>query len=107
MAFPYNHFLVIGATAGIGRAMASKLIQTGAKVTLVGRRLEINQNKPNHKNKPFRRINQPKKYSSKIIQRDPHYHPHLKNKSNMNKRVHCPPANHVMLIKQPDKETKH
>ncbi|PYH91422.1 short-chain dehydrogenase/oxidoreductase [Aspergillus ellipticus CBS 707.79] len=40
MSFLYKHFLVIGATAGIGRAMASRLIQSGAKVTVVGRRQE-------------------------------------------------------------------
>lgn len=38
MAFPYKHFLVIGATAGIGRALASRLVKSGAKVTVVGRR---------------------------------------------------------------------
>lgn len=38
MAFPYKHFLVIGATAGIGRALASRLVTSGAKVTVVGRR---------------------------------------------------------------------
>ncbi|PYI12716.1 short-chain dehydrogenase/oxidoreductase [Aspergillus sclerotiicarbonarius CBS 121057] len=38
MAFPYKHFLIIGATAGIGRALASRLVQSGAKVTAVGRR---------------------------------------------------------------------
>lgn len=38
MAFPYRHFLFIGATSGIGRAMADRLIESGAKVTAVGRR---------------------------------------------------------------------
>lgn len=38
MAFPYKHFLVIGATAGIGKALATRLIESGAKVTAVGRR---------------------------------------------------------------------
>ena len=38
MAFSYKHFLIIGATAGIGRALASRLVQSGAKVTAVGRR---------------------------------------------------------------------
>lgn len=38
MAFPYKHVLLIGATAGIGRAMADRLIQAGVKVTAVGRR---------------------------------------------------------------------
>ena len=38
MAFPYRHFLVIGATAGIGQALSSRLIKSRAKVTVVGRR---------------------------------------------------------------------
>ncbi|KAJ5710968.1 hypothetical protein N7488_005124 [Penicillium malachiteum] len=38
MAFPYTHFLVIGATAGIGRALTARLVESGAKVTAVGRR---------------------------------------------------------------------
>ncbi|KAL4787237.1 hypothetical protein BJX76DRAFT_354423 [Aspergillus varians] len=40
MALPYKHCLAIGATSGIGLAMATQLIQTGAKVTVVGRRQE-------------------------------------------------------------------
>jgi NADPH:quinone reductase-like Zn-dependent oxidoreductase len=38
MAFPYQHVLIIGATSGIGKAMANRLIKSGAKVTAVGRR---------------------------------------------------------------------
>ncbi|KAJ5705670.1 hypothetical protein N7455_004845 [Penicillium solitum] len=38
MAFPYKHFLVIGATAGIGKALAPRLIESGAMVTAMGRR---------------------------------------------------------------------
>jgi NADP-dependent 3-hydroxy acid dehydrogenase YdfG len=38
MTFPYKHVLLIGATAGIGRAMADRLVAGGAKVTAVGRR---------------------------------------------------------------------
>ncbi|KAK9319827.1 putative NADP(+)-dependent dehydrogenase [Lipomyces orientalis] len=38
MVFPYKHFLIIGATSGIGQAMAAKLIEAGVKVTAVGRR---------------------------------------------------------------------
>ncbi|KAL2815575.1 hypothetical protein BDW59DRAFT_176086 [Aspergillus cavernicola] len=38
MSFPYKHFLLVGATSGIGRAMAERLIESGAKVTAVGRR---------------------------------------------------------------------
>ncbi|KAJ5152741.1 uncharacterized protein N7482_009219 [Penicillium canariense] len=38
MAFPYKHVLLIGATAGIGRAMADRFLATGVKVTAVGRR---------------------------------------------------------------------
>jgi short-subunit dehydrogenase involved in D-alanine esterification of teichoic acids len=40
MSFPYKHVLLIGATAGIGRAMADRFIETGIKVTAVGRRQE-------------------------------------------------------------------
>lgn len=40
MTFPYKHVLLIGATAGIGRAMADRFIETGVKVTAVGRRQE-------------------------------------------------------------------
>ncbi|KAL4981462.1 hypothetical protein BDW68DRAFT_183476 [Aspergillus falconensis] len=40
MALPYKHYLAIGATSGIGLAMATQLVQTGAKVTVVGRRQE-------------------------------------------------------------------
>jgi NADP-dependent 3-hydroxy acid dehydrogenase YdfG len=38
MAFPYKHILIIGATAGIGAAMADHFIAQGIKVTAVGRR---------------------------------------------------------------------
>jgi NADP-dependent 3-hydroxy acid dehydrogenase YdfG len=38
MAFTYRHILMIGATSGIGAAMADHLIEAGAKVTVVGRR---------------------------------------------------------------------
>ncbi|RDW93870.1 oxidoreductase, short-chain dehydrogenase/reductase family [Aspergillus mulundensis] len=40
MSFPYKHILVIGATSGIGRAMAERLVENGIKVTVVGRRKE-------------------------------------------------------------------
>lgn len=40
MSFPYKHCLAIGATSGIGRALASRLIEAGMKVTVVGRRQE-------------------------------------------------------------------
>jgi NADP-dependent 3-hydroxy acid dehydrogenase YdfG len=40
MSFPYKHVLLIGATAGIGRAMADRFIETGVRVTAVGRRQE-------------------------------------------------------------------
>jgi NAD(P)-dependent dehydrogenase (short-subunit alcohol dehydrogenase family) len=36
MPFPYKHVLVVGATAGIGRAMADRLVEEGSKVTVVG-----------------------------------------------------------------------
>ena len=40
MPFQYKHVLMVGATAGIGRAMAERLVQEGSKVTVVGRRKE-------------------------------------------------------------------
>ena len=39
MPFPYKHVLMVGATAGIGAAMADRLISEGAKVIAVGKRL--------------------------------------------------------------------
>ena len=38
MPFQYKNTLVIGATSGIGAAMADRLIQEGSKVIAVGRR---------------------------------------------------------------------
>jgi glutamyl-tRNA reductase len=38
MSLPYKHILVVGATSGIGRSMADKLVESGYKVTAVGRR---------------------------------------------------------------------
>ncbi|KAJ4290215.1 hypothetical protein N0V90_010430 [Kalmusia sp. IMI 367209] len=38
MSFPYKHVLLIGATSGIGKAMADKLIAEGIHITAVGRR---------------------------------------------------------------------
>ncbi|KAH8662964.1 short-chain dehydrogenase/oxidoreductase [Tricladium varicosporioides] len=38
MAFPYKHVLLIGATSGIGKEMADRLVKEGVKVTAVGRR---------------------------------------------------------------------
>ncbi|KAL8707744.1 MAG: hypothetical protein Q9220_007264 [cf. Caloplaca sp. 1 TL-2023] len=40
MPFPYKRVLVIGATSGIGEALASRIIQEGSKVIAVGRRKE-------------------------------------------------------------------
>jgi NADP-dependent 3-hydroxy acid dehydrogenase YdfG len=40
MAFPYKHVLLVGATSGIGKAMADRFIAEGVKVTAVGRRQE-------------------------------------------------------------------
>jgi len=40
MPFPYKHVLLIGATSGIGKAMADRFISEGVKVTAVGRRQE-------------------------------------------------------------------
>jgi NADPH:quinone reductase-like Zn-dependent oxidoreductase len=38
--FPYKCVLVIGATSGIGRGLAEKIIGNGGKVIAVGRRQE-------------------------------------------------------------------
>lgn len=38
MPFQYQHVLVVGATSGIGAAMADRLIKEGSKVIAVGRR---------------------------------------------------------------------
>ncbi|KAJ5904847.1 uncharacterized protein N7473_001763 [Penicillium subrubescens] len=40
MAFPYRKILILGATSGIGRALAASLIQDGRFVIAVGRRKE-------------------------------------------------------------------
>lgn len=40
MPFPYKRVLVIGATSGIGEALASRLVEEGASVIVVGRRKE-------------------------------------------------------------------
>ena len=40
MPFPYKRVLVIGATSGIGLAMASRLVKEGSSVVVVGRRKE-------------------------------------------------------------------
>ena len=40
MPFPYKRVLVVGATSGIGEALASRFVAEGAKVIVVGRRKE-------------------------------------------------------------------
>lgn len=40
MPLPYKRVLVIGATSGIGEALASRFVAEGAKVIAVGRRKE-------------------------------------------------------------------
>ncbi|KAL8955460.1 MAG: hypothetical protein Q9183_006634 [Haloplaca sp. 2 TL-2023] len=40
MPFPYTRVLVIGATSGIGEALASRFVEEGADVIVVGRRKE-------------------------------------------------------------------
>lgn len=41
MSFPYKTVLVIGATSGIGLALAEKMIENGSYVIAVGRRQEL------------------------------------------------------------------
>ena len=38
MPFPYKKVLVVGATSGIGEALAAKLVEEGSSVIVVGRR---------------------------------------------------------------------
>jgi len=38
MPFPYKKVLMLGASSGIGKAMASRLIKEGCTVIVVGRR---------------------------------------------------------------------
>lgn len=38
MSFQYKNVVVLGATSGIGRALAEKMIEAGAHVVAVGRR---------------------------------------------------------------------
>ncbi|KAF2099669.1 oxidoreductase [Rhizodiscina lignyota] len=38
MSFPYKHVLMVGATSGIGKALADRMIKEGLKVTVTGRR---------------------------------------------------------------------
>ena len=40
MPFQYKKVLVLGATSGIGRALASRLVKEGSSVIVVGRRKE-------------------------------------------------------------------
>ena len=40
MPFQYKRVLVIGATSGIGEALASRIVQEGSSVIVVGRRKE-------------------------------------------------------------------
>ena len=40
MSFPYKKVLVIGATSGIGEALAARLVQEKSRVIVVGRRKE-------------------------------------------------------------------
>lgn len=40
MPFPYKRVLVLGATSGIGEALAAKLVEEDSKVIIVGRRKE-------------------------------------------------------------------
>lgn len=54
MPFPYTHILIIGATSGIGLALATRLAETGIKITAVGRRQDrlddfVQKHNHNHK----------------------------------------------------------
>ena len=40
MSFPYQKVLIIGATSGIGKALATKLVENGTKLIIAGRREE-------------------------------------------------------------------
>ena len=40
MPFPYEKVLVIGATSGIGEALAARIVEEGSSVIVVGRRKE-------------------------------------------------------------------
>jgi NADP-dependent 3-hydroxy acid dehydrogenase YdfG len=40
MAFPYKTVLIIGATSGIGKTLAEKVVQNGSKLIVAGRRKE-------------------------------------------------------------------
>lgn len=40
MPFPYKHVLVIGASSGIGLALAERMLSRGIKIIAVGRRQE-------------------------------------------------------------------
>lgn len=51
MSFPYKTVLLIGATSGIGYALAEKLIENGSHVIAVGRRQEnLDKLKGDHEN---------------------------------------------------------
>lgn len=40
MSFPYKKVLIIGATSGIGKALAAKVIENGTQLVIAGRRKE-------------------------------------------------------------------
>jgi NADP-dependent 3-hydroxy acid dehydrogenase YdfG len=59
MAFPYKNVLIIGATSGIGKKLANKLVQNGTPTIISGRRQE-NMDE-------FVRQHGPDKVKSKVI----------------------------------------
>ncbi|KAJ5239921.1 short-chain dehydrogenase/oxidoreductase [Penicillium chermesinum] len=79
MTFSYEKVLIIGATSGIGKALATKLVQNGTKVIISGRRKEnletfIQDNGSDKvQAKPFdiTQLDQINKFASDVIAENP------------------------------------